>query len=71
MLALSLSLPVSVLVLLSAVFTTVADVLTFLADLYRPPGITTKHYTGSQQRVNNPGTPTYYFKQKSQTLDLN
>ena len=71
LLLLSLVLPVSGLILLSAVLTAVADVLTLLADLDGSPGVTAAHYNCSQRMIDNYEPTTYYFKQKSQTLDLN
>ena len=68
---LSLFLPVSGLVLLSALLTAVANVLTFLTHLDGSPDLTTEHCNTISQQVNNIERQTYYFKQKSQTLDLN
>ena len=71
LLSLSVFLPVSGLVLLPAVFTAVANVLTLLADLDGSPGVATEHHNNLTQQVRQNYKATYYFKQKSQTLDLN
>ena len=61
------------LVLLPAGLTAVSDVLTFLAEPDGAPGLATEHHnTNSQSGGEKDGeATTYYFKQKSQTLDRN